>query len=285
VVSAVPIGTPFPGTRAYVLDTGLRPVAAGTVGELYLAGPALARGYHGQPARTAERFVADPYGPAGARMYRTGDFVTLGPDGRLGYVGRDDAQVKIRGFRIEPAEVAGAFAAHPDVAQVVALVRPDAAGEPRLVAYAAPAPGARLDGTALRAWAAGRLPEHLVPVAVAVLDALPITPNGKVDHAALPPVEFAGATGRSPRTGREEALAALFASTLGLARVGVDDDFFTLGGHSLLATRLAGAIRAGLGVDVPVRLVFDHPTVAALAAALAARGDGAGPPSPSPGTP
>ncbi|WJV45323.1 non-ribosomal peptide synthase/polyketide synthase [Streptomyces flavofungini] len=271
-VGSTPIGTPLGNMRAYVLGPALTPVPPGAVGELYVAGN-IGRGYHGRAALTADRFVADPFGPAGGRMYRTGDLARWNADGQLEYRGRSDAQVKVRGFRIEPGEVEAALTAHPDVTQAVVVARDDGgpAGR-RLVAYVVldgDAAGAG-DGTAgLRDFVAGRLPDHLVPSAFLALERLPLTPNGKVDRAALPQPAFAGAGYRAPRTPREEALCALFAEVLGVRRAGIDDDFFDLGGHSLLATKLISRIRAVLGAEVALRTLFAHPTAARLAPALA----------------
>ncbi|MBD0694491.1 non-ribosomal peptide synthetase [Streptomyces sp. CBMA123] len=268
VPDTVPIGRPLPNTRAYVLDAGLRPVPVGVAGELYLAGNGLARGYTDRPALTAERFVACPYGGKGERMYRTGDLARWTTMGELEFVGRADDQVKLRGFRIELGEVEGAFAAHPAVGQITALVREDRPGDKRLVAYVTG------DATPeeLRAFAADRLPGYMVPAAVVVLDALPVTPNGKVDRRALPAPDFSGTEGRAPRTGTERALSELFAEVLQVAEPSIDDSFFDLGGHSLLATKLVSRIRTALGAELPIRTLFDHPTVAALAAALPASG-------------
>ncbi|GLU50313.1 non-ribosomal peptide synthetase [Nocardiopsis ansamitocini] len=262
------IGRPVANVGARVLDARLRPVPAGVVGELYLTGAGLARGYLGRPALTAERFIADPVAADGTRMYRTGDLVSRRPDGALRFVGRVDDQVKIRGFRIEPGEIEAVLAEHPDVAQAAAVVGTSKAGDPRLVAYATARPGTRLDTADVRARAAERLPDYMVPVAVVELAELPLTPNGKLDRAALPEPEPGPGQGRPPRGGDESLLCGLFAEVLGVPTVGADDDFFALGGHSLLAVRLIARVRAVMGVELEIRTLFQQPTAARLAAAL-----------------
>ncbi|MEY2246931.1 amino acid adenylation domain-containing protein [Streptomyces sp. BF23-18] len=264
--AGVPIGRPFPGVRAYILGPGLGLLPAGTPGELYLAGAG--RGYHRQAALTADRFVPDPYGPAGSRMYRTGDLARFTPGGELQHLGRIDTQVKIRGYRVEPAEVEAALTTHPRIAQVAVVTQQPGDTTPYLAAYLVPADGASVpDAAEIQEHLADRLPEYMVPAAYVPLERLPLSPNGKLDLKALPAPDLTSATPfRAPTTPREEALARLFAEVLGLEKVGVDDGFFELGGHSLLATRLITRARSAIGMEIPIRKIFDLPTVAALAA-------------------
>ncbi|MFJ7056385.1 amino acid adenylation domain-containing protein [Streptomyces griseobrunneus] len=266
--TAPPMGGPVVGARVHVLDDSLRPTPVGVAGELYLAGQGLARGYLRRSGLTAERFVADPFGPPGARMYRSGDMARRTADGGLEYLGRVDEQVKVRGFRIEPGEIEAVLAADPSVGQTVVVVREDTPGSPRLVAYAAPVADGPLDPAALRERVAAVLPEHMVPVAVVALDRLPVTPSGKLDRAALPAPDFSGAGGgRAPRTEREKLLCALFEKALGTEGVGIDDSFFDLGGDSIVSIKLVTMAYAE-GLDIAPRDVFAHKTVAALATAV-----------------
>ncbi|MEC3975542.1 non-ribosomal peptide synthetase [Amycolatopsis sp. H20-H5] len=268
----VPIGRPVRNTRLYVLGPELRPVPPGVAGELYVAGTGVSRGYAGRFGRTAERFVADPFGPPGTRMYRTGDRVRW--TGELEYLGRADDQVKVRGVRIELGEVEAAIRALSDVVDAVAAVRPDPTGQSCLIGYVLP--DGAFDAAAARRDLAERLPAALVPATLIVVEGIPLDGNGKVKRAELPDPVWR-AHGEQPRDPREEILCGLFAKVLELPGIGIGDDFFALGGHSLLANRLVGEIRLAFGIELPVSTVFENPTVAGLAPALAT-GDTARPP-------
>jgi len=270
-----PIGRPIPDLRLYLLDGRLEPVPIGVVGELYVGGPGLARGYLDDPALTAGRFLPDPFGNRpGARIYRSGDLARRRPDGDLDYVGRSDDQVKIRGFRIEPGEVESALLGHPGVREAVVLAGEAPGGDRRLLAYLVPADDATADPSGMREWLGGKLPTYMIPSAFVPVDALPLTAHGKVDRAALLTLDPARGAGSAayvePRAGAEATIAGAWAEVLGVARVGAHDHFFDLGGHSLLATQAASRLRDALGVEVPVRLLFEEPTVAGLAARLEA---------------
>ncbi|HEY0077693.1 MAG TPA: amino acid adenylation domain-containing protein, partial [Pyrinomonadaceae bacterium] len=268
--STVPIGRPVSNTTVYILDEHLRPVPCGVVGELYTGGDGLARGYLKRPELTAERFIPNPFGEAGGeRLYRTGDLARYLEDGRIEFLGRRDEQVKVRGFRIELGEIEAALKKHEEVREASVVAREDAPGERRLVAYVVARDASEPDVKELREFLRVRLPDYMIPSAFVLLDALPLTPNGKIDKRALPaPEEFDAATEGSflaPRTEVEELLSRLWEEVLSVERVGVRDDFFTLGGHSLLATRLVSRIRESFGVELPLRSLFESPTVGELA--------------------
>jgi nonribosomal peptide synthetase DhbF len=264
-----PIGQLLRNMRAFVLDEYLQLLPVGAVGELYVGGAGLARGYASRPATTARCFVANPFGAPGERMYRTGDLVRWNQQGELEFLGRVDQQVKIRGFRIEPGEVQGAVEAEPGVRQAFILAREDAHAGKRLVAYVVAADGVTVDCDDLRHRVRRILPEHMVPSVFVLVDELPTTPNGKLDGKALPePPAARRSAGVSPCTPQEVVLCGLFAEVLGLPEVGVDEDFFELGGHSLLAMRLLSRIRAVAGVQIGVRALLDDPTVSGVLTAV-----------------
>ncbi len=264
---APPIGAPIANARVYVLDAGLMPCPAGMVGELYVAGAGLARGYRGRPALTAERFVACPFGARGERMYRTGDLASWRADGQLAFHGRADRQLKVRGFRVEPGEIEAALLAHPAVAQAAVVGVAEPGGGTRLAAYLVAKVGSGApDAAALRAHLSARLPAHLVPGAFAWLAALPLTANGKLDPRALPAPEAAAVAYAAPETPEEVLLCALVGELLGVERVGAGDNFFHLGGDSILSIQLVSRARAQ-GLAFGPRDVFVHPTLGELAAA------------------
>ncbi|MFB9907499.1 non-ribosomal peptide synthase/polyketide synthase [Allokutzneria oryzae] len=259
---ALTIGGPIRNTQAYVLDRALRPVPPGVAGELYVAGVGLARGYLDRPGLTASRFIANPFGAPGSRMYRTGDVVRWTASGELEFVGRADEQVKIRGFRVELGEIEAALLDHPSVRQAAVIAREDNPGVKRLVAYVVG------DSSALRDHLSVRVPDYMVPAAFVELNALPLTTNGKLDRKALPAPEWEPAESSiAPRTDDERTMAGIWADVLGTS-VGAEDNFFALGGDSILSIRVTSRVRAAFGVEISPRELFTNPTVAALTAAI-----------------
>ncbi|MBF6303041.1 amino acid adenylation domain-containing protein, partial [Nocardia amamiensis] len=281
--TTVPIGRPVWNAQTYVLDEGLNPVPVGVPGELYLGGVQTARGYHGRPDLSAERFVADPFGAPGSRLYRTGDLVRwvqprdpeVGSAGALEYIGRTDFQVKFRGQRIELGEIEAALLEHPAVTQAVVLVLDTVAGD-QLVAYVVMVTDQTVEAVELTRFLALKLPAYMVPSAIVVLEAFPLNASGKLDRKALPAPVFEVREFRAPTTPIEEIVAQIFGEVLGISRVGVDDDFFELGGNSLIATQVASRLGIALDTRVPVRMLFEASTVVALAARVESHaGDGA----------
>jgi len=259
---SIPIGSPIANAKVHVLDAALRRAPLGAVGELYIGGDGVARGYAGRPALTAERFVADPYGAPGSRLYRTGDLARWRTDGRLDFLGRADQQVKIRGFRIEPGEVEAALTALPSIAQAAVV-----ADDGRLTAYVVARDGGAVDSAAVRLALAERLPKHMLPSSIVALAALPLSPNGKLDRAALPdaPAQTQTRLAVPPRDALEFQLLRIFDDLLQTPGLGVTDDFFDHGGHSLLAVRLMARVRGECGHAVPLAALFERPTVEHLA--------------------
>jgi amino acid adenylation domain-containing protein len=267
----LPVGRPIPRTSAHILDArSLEPVPPGVPGELWLGGDGLARGYHGRPDRTAERFVPHPFAETpGERLYRTGDLARWLPGGAVDVLGRIDRQVKIRGFRVEPAEVEAALEGHPGVAACVVVPRGEGEDK-RLVAWVVPAAGEGPSDTELLAWCRERLPAFLVPAALVRIQSVPLDPNGKVDRRALPEPERSrrAAAYVAPRTPVEEQVATVWAEVLGLDRVGAEDDFFALGGHSLLATQIVARLSRDFGLDLGLHAFFEEPTVSGVSVAI-----------------
>jgi amino acid adenylation domain-containing protein len=263
------IGRPIANTQIHILDPQFRPVAVGFAGELFIGGSGVARGYFNRPELTAERFVPDPFSRVpGARMYRTGDGARYLPDGRLEYLGRLDHQVKVRGFRIELGEIESVLSECTGVRQAVALVREDVPGDPRIVAYIEQDQAAPAEIAALRAHAATRLPRYMQPSHYVTLDALPLTPNGKVDRGSLPAPDGARQSAETyvaPQGEVEEKIAKAWSDLLGVDRVGLTDNFFDLGGHSLLLMRVAARVKEQFKVDLPLRAMFETPTVGGIA--------------------
>ncbi|HEX3792177.1 MAG TPA: non-ribosomal peptide synthase/polyketide synthase, partial [Pseudonocardiaceae bacterium] len=268
IPDTIPIGRPLDGMRAYILDSALNPCPIGTPGQLYLAGNGLARGYHNQPGRTAEKFVANPYGPPGDRLYDTGDLAHWTAEGTVYFHGRTDNQAKIRGFRIELGEIEAALTAHEQISQAVVVATADDLGRKRLVAHVVPTSADVLDPAALRAWTGTALPDYMVPAAFVLLDELPLSRNGKVDHRALPAPVWEASAGRvEPRTETERVLARIWTDVLGIDQVGVHDNFFELGGDSILSIQIASRAH-GHGLRLTPQSLFRAPTIATLATTL-----------------
>jgi len=266
----VPIGRPVANTQVYVLDGNMQPVPVGVPGELFIGGVQVGRGYWRRPELTNERFIPDPFGASG-RLYRTGDVVRWLPDGVLEYLGRTDQQVKVRGFRIELGEIESVIAEDLRVKQVAVIAREDVPGDQRLIGYISARDGEHLQIADLRAQLSKRLPEYMVPSDFQQLDEFPLTPNGKVDRKALPALERVHPVGaqehqyEQPRTDVESAVVAMWEEVLRVPRVGINDNFFELGGHSLLAAGVMTRVRERYSIALPLRTIFEAPTVAAFA--------------------
>jgi acyl carrier protein len=270
---AIPIGRPIANTQAYVLDVNQRPVSVGVAGELHIGGDALAHGYLRRPELTAEKFIPSSFtDEAGARLYKTGDLARFLPDGNLQFLGRIDHQVKIRGFRVEPGEVEAALRQYPGVRDAIVLVREDNPGDKRLVGYVLVAEGVELNAGALRNFMKERLPDYMTPSAFVSLQTWPLTTNGKIDRRVLPAPDQNGYQPneefQQPRNEVEETLTGLWADALKLPAVGIHDNFFELGGHSLLAMRLMSRVRQRFQMEIELRVLFESPTVAGMAALI-----------------
>lgn len=260
-----PIGLPIDNVNIHIVDERLREVPGGAPGEICIGGAGVARGYRNRPELTAERFIPDPFNNHGGRLYRTGDLGHSLPNGEIMFMGRKDDQVKIRGYRIEPGEISAVLHEHPAVQASVVIAREDVPGEKRLVAYLVAAPGAERDNKSVRELIRGRLPDYMEPAAFVWIESVPLTPNGKIDRAALPPPDAVEREYVAPCNPLEETLARIIAAVLGLPRVSMDDDFFLLGGHSLLGAQVVARVRGEFGIELRLLDVFDAPTVTELA--------------------
>jgi aspartate racemase len=272
---SVPIGRPIQNTQVYILDNRMHPVPIGATGELYIGGDGLARCYYGRPALTSQSFVPHPFSKEpGARLYRTGDRTRYLADGRIEFLGRLDSQVKVRGYRIELGEIETLLNQHPALSDAVVVVREDKADDKRLVAYFVTGQERKVTAVELRAYLQQSLPEYMVPAAFVALESLPLTANGKVNRKELPAPEAMPSEGENvylaPRTPEEELLANTWIEVLGVERVGINDNFFEIGGHSLLATQVISRVREIFQIELPLRELFDQPTIAGLAHAIAA---------------
>jgi acyl-coenzyme A synthetase/AMP-(fatty) acid ligase/acyl carrier protein len=274
-LASIPIGRPIANTQVYILDANLEPVPVGVTGELYIAGAGVTAGYLGQPEKTAERFLKNPFSnDATATIYRTGDLARYGEDGNIEFLGRGDDQVKVRGFRIELGEIEAVLARHESVKQAVVLAREDEQGDKRLLAYVVPSreQSAAVTGEDLRTYLKQQLPDYMVPQAVIILPKLPLNANGKIDRQALPEPEAASSTKAyvAPQTQTEQTIAEIWAEVLRRepGKISADDNFFDLGGHSLMATQVVSRLRERFTVEVPMRVMFDQPTIVGLARAV-----------------
>jgi acyl-coenzyme A synthetase/AMP-(fatty) acid ligase/acyl carrier protein len=275
VASSIPIGRPIANTQIYILDAQLQPVPTETVGELYIAGEGVTAGYLNQPDKTEERFVGNPFSSnPESRMYRTGDIARYLLDGNIDFLGRADDQVKVRGFRIELGEIEAALTAKPGVKQAVVLALEQDSGDKRLVAYVVIDQGANYTAEDLRAHLKQQLPEHMVPYAIVLLPRIPLTANGKVDRRALPAPETVQARAFvAPQNAEEEKVATIWQEVFHRERISTDENFFDLGGHSLMATQVISRIRERFRVELPIRTIFEHPTIAALAKVVTEGGE------------
>jgi acyl-coenzyme A synthetase/AMP-(fatty) acid ligase/acyl carrier protein len=264
---SVPIGRPIANTEIYILDRHQQPVPIGVAGELHIGGAGLARGYLNRPELTREKFIANPFSADPlSRLYKTGDLARFLPDGNIEFIGRIDNQVKIRGYRIELGEIEAVLGQHPSVQSSTVVVREDAPVDRRLVAYIVENKGSSAEALELRGYLKNKLPDYMVPSAFVFMDALPLTPNGKIDRSKLPmPESSQRSEFVAPRTPVEQNIAQIWAEVLRVDRVGIDDNFFDLGGHSLLATQVISRMRGVFNYDIPLRSLFEAPTVEDLA--------------------